>query len=476
MGYGRRLGALAVALASVAPVVARAQSELAAFRADRQTVWDQFRHGGGLNDIVTNPNLPARPSWRFAQPRKGTSASPVVAGKLVLVAANDRAVYAVDAADGKPVWQWDGDNEVMSSPVYRDGVAIAGTGDSDSLVWSPPDYAVVGMGRSDLNGIDLRTGKTRWTFALTGTGMPMPALAGDTVLHVDGSGVLVALDARTGAYRWRRLFYSNASMASILLGGNGTAYFGGGFPGAVYAVRSSDGAPVWTHRFARGTGSFDDCPLATDGSRIFGMYSAPLEGAPRALVAAGVHAQQHAYALDSATGKTRWDTALPVSGVVPAYNESAIPMYAGGTVYDGSAIAPIVTALDARTGRVRWTLHVGGPVKGGFVLRDGALYFGDLGGRLWAVDPVTGRVLGSVQTDLRFNVGSPIALNGSLVVGSSEGPVIAVPLDAIRSSQPVAGVTTRPISFSRLWAGALALLAAIAAAVVLYRQRTLQTA
>jgi outer membrane protein assembly factor BamB len=476
MGYGRRLGALAVALASVAPVVAFAQSGSAVFRADRQTVWDQFRHGGGLNDVVANPELPARPSWRFTQPRKGTSTSPVVAGRLVLVAANDRAVYAIDGADGKPVWQWDGDNEVMSAPVYRDGVAIVGTGDSDSPVWSPPDYAVVGMGPSDLDGIDLRSGETRWKFALTGTGMPMPALAGDGLLHVDGSGVLLALDARTGAYRWRRFFYSNASMASILIARDGTAYFGGGFPGAVYAVRSSDGLPVWTHRFARGAGSFDDCPLATDGSRIFGMYSTPLAGGPHAFVAAGVRARQHVYALDAATGKPRWDTALAVTGVVPAYNESAIPMYAGGTVFDGSAIAPIVSALDARTGRVRWSLRVGGPVKGGFVLHDGKLYFGDLGGRLWAVDPVTGRVLGSVQTDLRFNVGSPIALNGSLVVGSSGGPVIAVPLDAIASSRPVPGVTTRPISFARLWAGVLALLAAAVAAVLLYRQRAAQAA
>jgi len=192
------------------------------------------------------------------------------------------------------------------------------------------------------------------------------------------------------------------------------------------------------------------------------MFSRPLDANPDTFVHAGVAARQHVYALDAMTGATLWDTALAVRGTVPTYNESAVPMYADGLVYDGSGLAPYVTALDARTGKVRWTLRVSGPVKGGFVTRDGVLYFGDLSGRLWAVDALSGRVLGSVQTDLKFNVGSPILLNGSLVIGSAGGPVIAIPLGAIRASRAVSGVTSdRP----SLWRWMIAIAFLIAAAL-----------
>ncbi len=430
------------------------------FHADQSQVWDQFRHGGGLNDIVANRNLPDKLAWRFSVPRKGTSASPVVAGGLVLVASNDKSLYAVDARTGKPVWTWKGDNQVMSAPVYRDGITVIGTGNGDSPVWDPPAYNLVGMGASDLNGIDLQTGKRRWSVALTGSGMPMPALLGRTLLHVDGSGVFLALDVRTGAYRWRRLLYSNASMTNVLLE-KGVAYFGGRFPNIVYALRATDGTTLWMHAFPARDGAFDDCPLATDGSQIFGMYSSPLSTAPGAIILEGVEARQHVYALDARTGRLRWDSALAVTGKEPSYNESAIPMYDAGTLYDGSPIAPIVTALDARTGRAKWSLRVAGPVKGGMVLRDGVLYFGDLGGKLWAVDVAAGRPLGSIQTDLKFNVGSPIILNDSLVIGSAGGPTIAVPLENIQTSKPIAAITTAQRSSWTLLALTLAVIALV---------------
>ncbi len=202
------------------------------------------------------------------------------------------------------------------------------------------------------------------------------------------------------------------------------------------------------------------------------MYLELVGGGPRDFIVPGTRARQHVYALNAKNGRTSWDAALAVIGVVPPRNESAIPMYAGGTVYDGSAMEPYVTALDARTGRVKWSLRVSGPVKGGFVLSRGVLYFADLGGRLWAVNAATGRALGSVQTDLTYNVGSPIMLNESVVVGSTEGSVIAIPADAIRASRAIPGVTTSP-GLGSPWYVALAVLiiASIIAGLLLVRQR-----
>src|SRR5579864_6456005 len=102
-----RVIAIALVITAWASPVRAAHS---VFRSDLSTVWEQFRHGGGLNDIVVNRNLPDKLAWRFSVPSKGTSASPVVAGAVVLVASNDKSLYAVDARDGKPLWTWKGDN------------------------------------------------------------------------------------------------------------------------------------------------------------------------------------------------------------------------------------------------------------------------------------------------------------------------------------------------------------------------------
>jgi outer membrane protein assembly factor BamB len=74
-------------------------------------------------------------------------------------------------------------------------------------------------------------------------------------------------------------------------------------------------------------------------------------------------------------------------------------------------------------------------VKGGIVARDGIIYFGDMGGYLWAVNASTGRAIGRKREDVHFNVGSPIIVNDSLIDGSEEGAVVAVPLRWIRDAR-----------------------------------------
>jgi glucose dehydrogenase len=145
---------------------------------------------------------------------------------------------------------------------------------------------------------------------------------------------------------------------------------------------------------------------------------------------------EHAYALDAKTGAKLWDVPLE-SGTLPPRNEAAIPLYANGVVYLGSAIAPYMHALDAATGRLLWKCKVHGPVKGGIVLVDGDVYFGDLRGYLWAVDAKTGAVIGDEKMPSGFNVGSPIAVGKTLIIGSRTGSVYALPLREIRAHHDV---------------------------------------
>ena len=159
-------------------------------------------------------------------------------------------------------------------------------------------------------------------------------------------------------------------------------------------------------------------------ARVYCDYVSPVW--PDTVTVIGDLAVERVYALRLSDGAPLWDVALE-TGALPERNEAAIPLLAGGLLYLGSAIAPYVHALDARSGLLAWEIPTRGAVKGGIVAVDGIVYFGDLGGYLWAVDAKTGRVLGDKFMHTRFNVGSPVVDGKTLFIGSDDGSVIALP-------------------------------------------------
>lgn len=80
----------------------------------------------------------------------------------------------------------------------------------------------------------------------------------------------------------------------------------------------------------------------------------------------------------------------------------ALPPYKPGDLYMGTSFAPPpgatstgwLTALDARTGQVRWKFHAPEPIVAGVTPTAGGIVFnGDLAGNLYAFDDSTGKVL-----------------------------------------------------------------------------------
>lgn len=295
-------------------------------------------------------------------------------------------------------------NRVTSAPVVsggkvfvmdaRQGVSALSTG--GGLIWKAdltPEFDGKG---SELSGGGL-------------------AVAGATVYATTGYGELVALDAASGALRWRQRFDAPVIGAPAVEGGK---VFAVGRDGTAMAVAADTGKILWEVPGTRsasgmaGTGT----PAVADGSVIFPFASGEVS------------------AIDMAEGTRQWGAAVAGRRLGRAYaaangDITGDPVVSGGVVYVGTA-AGRTAALDAKTGERLWTanegalnppLVVGGSV---FVVSDES--------HLVRLDATTGAVIWSVPmpyyvkdkpAKLKAITASfgPVLAGGRIVVAASDG-------------------------------------------------------
>ncbi|MBV8530191.1 MAG: PQQ-binding-like beta-propeller repeat protein [Candidatus Eremiobacteraeota bacterium] len=389
--------------------------------------WTQFRLGPHNNAVVSGT---LETAWRIETGGQ-ISASPTVIDGTLYIGNNAGSLYAIDAASGQILWKGHVPNPLMSAPLIYGDLVIVGEGDPTSRTSSPSEPVMVGQGESAMIGFDRASGAIRWQTMLSGSAMPTPAIIDGTLINHDGAGWINGLDPATGAKRYSRSIGSMASMSAILPVGNGDFVTAGVGSNALWRLHADGGSVVWRSGFSKGASGIGDCPQVSDGARVFCDYVSPV--LPDTWTVIGDLAVERVYAVGLANGSPLWDVALE-GGSLPGRNEAAIPLLAGGLLYLGSAIAPWMHALDPSNGMLVWERPTRGVVKGGIVDVDGVVYFGDLGGYLWALDAKTGRIVGDKYMHTAFNVGSPIVDGRTLIIGSDSGSVIAVPLATIRAA------------------------------------------
>ena len=151
------------------------------------------------------------------------------------------------------------------------------------------------------------------------------------------NGEVVALDARTGKLRWRRVIGAERDLAARRRPDASTSATG---HGAVYALDAKTGRTVWTlpHR-RRGEGSASRC----SGRRLYvGSYD------------------HHLYALNARTGALIWRASAQdrLGGRGTFYST---PAAAYGRVYIGSTDGKVYS-FGATSGELRWSQSTGGYV------------------------------------------------------------------------------------------------------------------
>lgn len=353
---------------------------------------------------------PAAPAAHWSYPLGAPSwASPVVQDGIVYVGASDGRFHAVRAQDGTGLWTWSGPHRI----------------DGQAAVHEAAVYFVDGA--VALVCLDRTSGALRWReplhdAAIAG-GPPKPnptfnrrtatPLVRDGVVYAGSTdGGLYAIDARTGARRWR--FAAGAPIHSGLAADGDQLTFGT-MDGTLVTV-DRDG-----HEIAR----------AKAGGAI---VTTPLLVAGRAIVGARDY---QLYAFDRGTGTVAWRYSYWFSWI------ESPPQLRDGVVYVGGSDFRRVTALDPADGRALWSTDVRGLAWGAPALTEKRVFIGTVAQRpallaheagLVALDRRTGAVLWRRPAEPppagapMWGYAGSLAVDGERVIAAGlDGQLIALP-------------------------------------------------
>ncbi len=371
--------------------------------------------GSGSGQVFAVDLDSGRPVWTSAS--TGPNIGPfgvAVDDDRVYTLHGSKGVAALDRATGRQVWATDvaatATTGVDIQPIVVDGLVIVATVPiSLQGIYTPGDRGVV-------YALDAATGQVRWSFdtvdgdlwghrdvnsgggawyppavdAAAGVvyvGVANPAPFPGTKEFPNGSSrpgpnlytdSIVALDLHTGALRWFHQvvphdIYDRDQVHALIAD---DTVVSAGKSGVVVGLRP-DGTPKWRtevglHRnddlaaltgpteIAPGTyGGILTPPSAADGVVYAAVVNAPTELGPDEPSYFGAELGQHpgdVVAVDASTGRIRWSTKVPGDPL-------------GGTVVAGDLVLTALTdgtivALDRRSGEIVHTMPAGGGVNG----------------------------------------------------------------------------------------------------------------
>ena len=320
--------------------------------------------------------------WKFST-GGAVIASPAIGDGFVYIGSTDGALYAIDEQTGAQHWKYSVSEPISSSPALANGMLYFVTSDAGL-------YAV----RAD-------SGKGKWRFLTQGERrfeakglhglapsgetiadpmdlwMSSPAVANNIVYFGSSDGHVYALDAATGALQWS---YATGDVvhASPTIAGN--TVFIGSWDGVFYALDATTGQLKW--RYQAGVDP------VTHNQVGFQSSAAVMNGA----VYVGCR-DGHVYAFDAATGQRLWDYSTSQSWV------NSTPAVRDGLVYAATSDTHRFFALDARSGRLRFTVDTRHLVFGSPALSGDRIYVGVMNGRLLALDRQSGAIAWTFLTD-----------------------------------------------------------------------------
>jgi outer membrane protein assembly factor BamB len=327
--------------------------------------------GSGDGRLYAVDSSRGREVWRF-KTGGPVDSTPAVAGDRVFFAGGDRFVYAVDRRTGREVWR------------FALGEDLPFSGGFDYHESSPAvegDAVFVGGGDGSISCLAASTGRVLWRYQTGGRVRASPVISGGTVFIGSFDGVFYALDARSGRLHWKyategasldlaKWGFDRRSINSSAAVAGGLVTFGSR-DAHQYALEAKTGALRW--RFAH--------PVAFDPNHA---ELAWCEGSPAisdGVTYVGSSDGHFVNAIELATGRELWRHATP-SRILSS------PAVAGGMLFVGGEEGSVV-ALDRRDGGLVWSFLTNEMVYSSPALASGMLYVGADDGALYAFGEAT---------------------------------------------------------------------------------------
>lgn len=263
---------------------------------------------------------------------------------------------------------------------------------------------------------------TKWKFVTGGKVNAAPVVHNKRVYVGSGDNNLYAINTVTGKEAWR--FQTGGPVHSSPAISNNTAYFLS-FDGNFYAVNTSNGKERW--RFSTGgerwygeKALWKMQPADLFMEDLFQYWlSSPVVGTDNTVYFGS--SDHHLFALDGKTGKLKWKF------------RAGGPIHTSPTLHDGLVIFGSwdrnIYAIDAKTGAERWryTTRTDDSDWGGLqglqaspIVYDGKVFCGSRDAYFYALDVKTGDRIWEYKTGGTWIVGSAVAANGKIFVGTSD--------------------------------------------------------
>ncbi len=429
-----------------APIVALLAAALSLPAAAQSMFRGDPAHSG-----VAAANAPRqfhRLKWVFPTGQR-IVASPTAHGGAIVFGSDDGGVYAVDAVTGRQRWMQGTDGPVSSTPAIAGGRVYALSYDghlyalderSGEVLWK---FATEGERRFEARGLHGLRPRTQTFADMFDVYLSSPVVADGAVFFGSGDGHLYAVDAVTGALRWR--FRTGDVVHASPAFADGVVY-AGSWDGRFYAVDAKSGQQRWMFQagvdpMIHNQQGFQSSPAIVNGV----VYTGCRDG--------------HVYALDARSGEERWRVATDASWV------NASPAVSDGRVYFGTSDSSLYRVVDAASGQPLQQHDVLAYMFASPTVAGDVVLLGMLNGVLQARDKASGSLLWEFQTeasranrgwvltaDRRFNapmifvsnwheatdvaqdrqasVGSffstPLVVAGVVYVGSADGNLYAI--------------------------------------------------
>lgn len=241
--------------------------------------------------------------WEFKTERhpkgKGVFSSPRLYKKMLYIGGYDGNAYALNTAEGKPLWINRGADWIGSSPDVSPKLNLVYIGTEHGL-WRK---------RGGIMALDAKTGKTAWRSTMTDFTHASPLYIPEKNSVVVGCNdrTIYAFDAKNGELQWKRLVKGELK-SKAAYDAKRDIIFIGSFDKHLYALDAATGAIHWS--FEAGATIYST-PLLYKNS----VFTTSLD--------------KHLYALDAETGAKKWEFAT--------YGRVfASPVVADGSLWIGS--------------------------------------------------------------------------------------------------------------------------------------------